>query len=823
MKFTKRIFSIFLILLTFLNSVIVCFSDNTEEITFYVETINDVGTKKYYKEKGYYDGEKIYVSTTFFEKYTFYNYYSDISSFVRTSHNADSKFGTVTIDYTRNVATLHMNGSISKDYNLKNIYTIDNVHYLPLDQMSSLLKSSILISGNIISVANSGYSISDAEYFLNSRNSDGKFVFSLIPYNYTNIVDDIYNGNEILFYTSAVLRYFTSTIFDLRISQLDVFFHLGDTSYYKDFFEKCITDDDVYYDNISNSNNLKQRVHQTQLLNSDINEFSNKYKELTGIIKKWAEPVKDTSLNNALLYTDAKDWNALFSSISTTTAVADYYLKAVSVLEDHVKMMDNYFSYTLNDMDTPMLLASYYIKERFDFDVIPDLTANICKVIAEELLVDGLKEVTEEAINSVLPVPRVIEIVNAALKILGFDLQDNGEYSILLEMGAAQSFAQEYFDIPTNFYSTYNSVENARISTIQFLTGYKQVYKSANTLAEARGAGIRYDNKIELIDTLLTLYYLAAQSGEFDSFQGIENVWSLNETELLQFDIYSTETPEVQNTEDLSDIALQNLQNDNTNNSIYKQGQTLGDYTYFIDNTDDRQLCRINNLTGDTIIIEKHCNDFCVTSDYVIYSHLLYDPNNSNYYQGHGGYNYCKADHNGDNKVKLYHSDYTMFGSAVGEPPGMLVTNEYIYIDKEYVIKINIETGHKQTIFKASQLKDIAISDMLPVRLIFVYDDTYYFEAYYLVNNYGKAGYYKYHKSTGFEKIIDIEDEINNSENQYSTYEIMSSSQKKVLTETGISFYYEYDYDPTFNFTPSETIYYDFTLNDIVINPSLIN
>lgn len=822
MKNTKKLITFFLILTLLLNSVLICFSNNTEELIFYVETINDAGQKKYYKEIGYYDGEKIYVSTSFFEKYTFYQYYPDISSFVRTSHNADSKYGTVTIDYSTKIATLYMNNAASKDYNLKNIYKIDNTYYLPLDQIATLLKSSILVSGNIISIANSGYSISDAEYFMHSINSDGKYVFSLIPYDYTKLVDDIYSGNEKVFYASTLIHFFSSTIFDLRITQLDILSNFGEIGYYKDFFEKCITDDDVYYDNISSSNNLKTRIHNTQLLNNSINEFSDKYKELTSIIKKCAEPVKDTSLDSALLYTDAKDWNALFSSISTITAVADYYLKVVSLLEDHVKMMDNYFSYNCDTMETPMLLASYYIKERYDFDVIPDLTANICKVLTEQLLIDGIKEITEEAINSVLPVPKVLELVSFAFKTLGFDLKNNSEYSILLEMSAAHNFSQEYYDIPSNFYSTYNSVENARISTIQFLMGYKQVYKSANALAKARKCGKRYDNKIELIDTLLTLYYLAAQSGEFDSFKGTENVWSLNEAELLQFDINSTDAPEEQDTEMLSDIVLQNLQNDNTHSSIYEQGQTIGNYTYYIDNSNNNQLCKLDNTTRDKTVIAEHCNDFCATSDYIIYSHLLYDTNNPDYYQGHGGYDYCRADHDGSNKTVLYHSNYTMFGSAVGAPPGMIVTNDYIYIDKEAIIKINIETGYEETIFYSSELEDIAGSDYLPVNLLFVYDDTYYFEAYYLMNNHGKAGYYKYHKSTGFEKIIDIEDDFHDSEYQCSTYELMSASQKKILTTNGISFYLDNYYDnndPNSGFTPSETIYYDFTLNDIIINP----
>ena len=76
--------------------------------------------------------------------------------------------------------------------------------------MAAYLKCSLTIKDDVVRVVNSGYSLVDAEYAMSKIQSKS----DLLRYDVGNIVDDIFDGSEMLFKLSGILGYFGSTVFE---------------------------------------------------------------------------------------------------------------------------------------------------------------------------------------------------------------------------------------------------------------------------------------------------------------------------------------------------------------------------------------------------------------------------------------------------------------------------------------------------------------------------------------------------------------------------------------------------------------------------------
>lgn len=834
-KTMMRILSCFLSFALMFPCIAVSAADS-KFVSFSVECIDENGDTSIQQEYGYYDGESLYVSIDFLSKYTVYYFDRIESTFIRIGHSIDSRFGAVSIDFENKTATLYMCNIVAFDYELRNVYCFGGIYYLPLGQMAALLKACIETEGTVIRIVNSGYSLSDVQYAMLSNNSDGHPSTYYLQYEYGAIVDDIYGGSERLFFISGSLNYFSSVIFGRRLSKLDVLYHSGDIDEYESFFEKCVTDNEVYIENITSYEDLQNRFYTAHLLCDTIQDSIPVFKEVTSVVKNAIEPVKDSSLEDALLYVNANDWNQLFSVVSDVLSVADYYLKFGSMCEDHVQMINNFAeSDEFFNMETTMRTGVSRVKDKFASGFLTSATTEIVDLFLENHGDDVLSLTAEVALDKALPVSKVVGGVSAVFKLCGFDLTADSEYSILLELMASRSVASVYYDLPINVYENKDCTEEARLAIIFYLLAKKQVYVSANKLSDKMDAGVSYDDRIEMIDALLTLCYFAAQSKNFDSVECVDTVKELNEKAIGNIDFSSfesvpTDTVSSALTVVIPDMDLLNFQNDKSSGRYWSQrDQVSGDYTYGIDlvNTSELELndeaagsvlltplYRLNNITGEKSIISEDCFRFCVTSDYVLYAQRVYNTENS--YQGYGGIDYCRCDLDGRNKIVLHHDNYTPFGSSVGEPPNMLVTNDYVYIDKFELIKINIQSGEKESIFDSDDLEVITES-YLPFKLDFVVGDTYYFEAFYLANNKGIAGYYRYNETEGFVSVADIQNSETNDE-YGSVYGIMSSAQKKVLSTDGITFYLDNYFDMSdedYVFTPSVTVFYDFSTKTI--------
>lgn len=541
MKKITKIFC-FILCITILSASFPVYAASGDFISFTVETIDADGQIHQTQEIGYTDGNKLYAPISLFGKYTLY-YYDDAStSFVRKGQSENSKYGRVTLDYSTKTAKVYMNLK-SKDYTLNEIYTFGDQHFLPVDQMSVFLKALVKTNGTTLRILNSGYSIVDAEYALSKISSKDGY----LNFGYTHIVDDIYAGSEWYFFESAVLNYFSSKIFDIRLKNIYTLTNVGKIEDYTDFLERCITDNDNYIEAITDNDDLINRVNLAYKANKSVHDYSAEMKSVTSIVKDVSEPLKDESLDHALLYIDARDWNALFSTISDITEFADYYLKLGSMCEDNeniIKIFENYYCITtavnylednnllglVSSDDLPLYGAIATVKNKYGGNLAKSVTTEIGQILADEVVKQG----TNIALKEVLPYTAAISFVAKVFKLLGYDLTSNAEYSVLLDLEVKNEISKYYFTIDnSNYIEAKAGTEEYRLAAIFMLLALKQSFKSANTLGKRLDYSNAYKTEIENVNTVLNVFYSAAQSKDFDSWEGITNILEINSAEIV--------------------------------------------------------------------------------------------------------------------------------------------------------------------------------------------------------------------------------------------------------------------------------------------------
>ena len=231
----KKLISILLTIAIFCQIIPVYAFQETGFVSFnvYIDTGNDNSYKN--KETGYTDGEHMYVSTSFFEKYTYYTYNKDNNTFVRYSHASNSKFGSVEIKIDTNTACLHMNNTTHYEYPLNNIYVFGDEIFLPLDQVAAYLKANIIYNDDAISIYNSQYCLADAEYIMYNLEQEN----DVLTYSLDEVIDEVFD-TDWAFYLSDVLYYFSSKIFGFKITALNCFIPGGNISNYEEILRSLL-------------------------------------------------------------------------------------------------------------------------------------------------------------------------------------------------------------------------------------------------------------------------------------------------------------------------------------------------------------------------------------------------------------------------------------------------------------------------------------------------------------------------------------------------------------------------------------------------------
>lgn len=480
---------------------------------------------------GYSDGKNLYVPIDFFEAYMPYVFDEESSAFVRSDHMANSKYGRLELDFDAKKAKLYLTPFESNTYDLENVFSFGEQYFLPLAQIAAYLKAAVTVEGTIIHVLNSGYSLADAEYALSVADRS-----KLLKYDIQDVIDDIYVGSEFLFKTSACLGYFGSVIFGLRLDKLDFVSNIGDIKDYIQFLEKCVTDNDGYIHTITEDFNLVERFNLAADVNEKVHSKSQILGDTTEILKTLSEQNKDSSLGDALMYVDARDWNALFDTISEVTDFADYYLKLGSMCEDNRSMLNNFReSGLVTTEDAPFYLAMTDVWGKYGADVVNKIVTRV----GEKLVEACTDKAQEVALEMVLPSTEAIKMVATVFKLMGFDLTDNSEYSIMIDLNAVHALKSVYYNDAGHMKNA-ETAEKYRLAILFWLISVKQTYIAANKLSKKTdGSASLYDDEIEKVQTLIDLFYAAAQSKNIDSFAGLENLKSINEKAVRESGILS--------------------------------------------------------------------------------------------------------------------------------------------------------------------------------------------------------------------------------------------------------------------------------------------
>lgn len=532
---SARVLAVVLSLVMLLGSLPVSAAES-RFLSFQVESVSENGSKTESREAAYVVGQELYVSTNFLAKYTLFYYNGDTHAFVRRGQEANSKFGRVEINPDSQKATVYMNPFSSKEYTLHGVYTFGQTTFLPLNQMAAYLKCSLTIKDDVMRVVNSGYSLVDAEYAMSKIQSKS----DLLRYDVGNIVDDIFDGSEMLFKLSGILGYFGSTVFERRISKLDFIFHTGDIKEYESFLDKCVTDNQAYMDALTSGDDLINRFSTVAGLNKDVHDTSKKLADLTSIITDVTQPLKEENLSASLLWKDASDWNTAFSDLSKITQFADYYLKLGSMCEDNQYMLAQFGDRQLkSDTDFPFRVALLKVKSRYGGSTVSNIMGQVgqqlIKYGADDAVKTALKKAASDAVLSELAIATTtMDVITKVCRAAGCDIASDANYSIMLDLAVRTMLFNDFNDLDNTLRHTNESqTENYRQAAIFYLIACKQTFDAANKLAAKYDmSATYYKNRIKTINTVLSLYYLAIQSKHFDNFAELEENIANNQQEI---------------------------------------------------------------------------------------------------------------------------------------------------------------------------------------------------------------------------------------------------------------------------------------------------
>lgn len=530
-----RVLAVVLSLVMLLGSLPVSAAES-RFLSFQVESVSENGSKTESREAAYVVGQELYVSTNFLAKYTLFYYNGDTHAFVRRGQEANSKFGRVEINPDSQKATVYMNPFSSKEFTLHGVYTFGQTTFLPLNQMAAYLKCSLTIKDDVMRVVNSGYSLVDAEYAMSKIQSKS----DLLRYDVGNIVDDIFDGSEMLFKISGILGYFGSTVFERRISKLDFIFHTGDIKEYESFLDKCVTDNQAYMDALTSGDDLINRFSTVAGLNKDVHDTSKKLADLTSIITDVTQPLKEDNLSASLLWKDASDWNTAFSDLSKITQFADYYLKLGSMCEDNQNMLAQFGDRQLkSDTDFPFRVALLKVKSRYGGSTVSNIMGQVgqqlIKYGADDAVKTALKKAASDAVLSKLAiVTTTMDVITKVCRAAGCDIASDANYSIMLDLAVRTMLFNDFNDLDNTLRHTNESqTKNYRQAAIFYLIACKQTFEAANKLAAKYDmSATYYKNRIKTINTVLSLYYLAIQSKHFDNFAEMEKNIANNQQEI---------------------------------------------------------------------------------------------------------------------------------------------------------------------------------------------------------------------------------------------------------------------------------------------------
>ena len=448
--------------------------DKGKFVSCSVVSYDENGEEVLYEEPFYFDGKYLYADTKFFESYTLYYYDKENSAFVREGQKFNFSLSNLNIDFANKKATAKMMKS-SKTYDLHNVIQYNEDYYLPIDQVCSFLKARIEVRDNKLYIKNSGISIADAAYMFNNY----KYIFG-----YTHIVEDVFANCEKAYYAYAISMRFGSTVFGLKLQNLNFFHCNGNVEVYKKILEESVSDMSEYIETQKDDNTFEKRVSTVSDLVNITDSFISKADKAVSVINNICKLFKDNMQvpDTDVLGIDFKQWGGLLSGLSTFNNYTKYMLKMINMTEDHQKMLEEYND-SLNpkalDICNPLFQALQITYSKFG----KSFGEGIATKIGDELY-NSIPGKIADGISEVAPYLKVIKIVNVTFKAMGIELDDDTSYNVLLEGDVERVLNERYESLYDNSGVSVQQSESFRRSAIFMLLSEKHGFESGNKLSQ---------------------------------------------------------------------------------------------------------------------------------------------------------------------------------------------------------------------------------------------------------------------------------------------------------------------------------------------------
>lgn len=530
MKKSIKVISILCVCLVFLSffpSEIFASEDKFTKID--VISIDDNGNRNINEELFYIKNNKLYISNFTITKYTMYDYDEENKAFVRIGQdykNSTSKIKINESDNTVDVWSLLYHETFDCD-----IYKFNEFYFLPLAQIASYLKASVInFEENSICITSSGYSIADAMY---NFNKDVKFM------NDIKIIDDLYYGNETAYRRYCVWGYMGETIFDSKFSNIVGF---GSYETYCDIMESAVSNNDVYSELMNNDSLL------VDVLNLSQDTYENVYKKVSKVPTLSSSAIKtmfeDYKENNSFGDSDNL-FNNFFESEELEIAPIKEFGDTISALGDYLEMMNYFYDYfRLNDDNRTALeyvssaksrsnelAAIKYIGSLYNDNLVKSIATKFTARITEELISETVKNI------GLSKVKLATSITNEVFKLFGFDLSDNSAYDIMLANDLKRVILNNCKEYETEKLLKPSNSKNLRLAMIMTMLVEIEAYNMANKVAKRTGLSGYYNDDIEYLNKRLALFYKAKESWNYDDFESMKRVCDENKQQLQKIDL----------------------------------------------------------------------------------------------------------------------------------------------------------------------------------------------------------------------------------------------------------------------------------------------
>lgn len=530
MKKLIKLISIFCVILVVISLFpIGSFASEDRFVKLKVTSIDDSGNKNVNEELFYCKNNELYISNYTIIKYTMYDYDEKNKAFVRigqTYKNATSKIKINESDSTIDVWSLLYHETQDCD-----VYKFNEYYFLPLAQIASYLKASIInVDNQSICITSSGYSIADAMY---NFNKDVKFMDDI------KIIDDVFYGSESAYKGYCVLGYMGETIFDFKLSNIVGF---GSYETYCDIMESAVNSNDVYEELLNNDNLLPDVLKKSNAA------YENVYKKLSKVPKLSSSAVTtmfdeykennsfgdtDTAFDNffeseELEIAPIKELGNTIKKVNDYVDTANYICNYYRMNEDNKSALKYVSSAKSNSNE---MLAIKYVGGLYSDDFVKKASSNLVSTIGKKCIGEVIKKA------GLSKVELAANITNEVFKLFGFDLSDNSSYDIMLANDLKRVILNNCEEYQTEKLLKPRNSENLRLAMIMTLLVEIEAYNMANKVAKKTGLSGYYDNDIEYLNKRLALFYKAKESQNYDDFESMKKVFEENQQQLEKIDL----------------------------------------------------------------------------------------------------------------------------------------------------------------------------------------------------------------------------------------------------------------------------------------------